>query len=379
MPSSKISRAFSESLVPPMSLTWPTVPTRPTRRPSRNTGVSTAMSNRWPAQSHGSLVTSTSPGTSVSGGYFCQQRLHGARQAEIEHRHGARRMHQRLALGVEQLAGEILRFRDDQRERRADHGEPHLVHHGDEPAPHDLERDRIGLDARHRLGERRARRDQRLRRRRDADRKPQVEIARRPAGCRRAARRWSPRAPRRWPGLRCGRRARARSGRRPRLRRSRSPNQTWRAPLRFCGAAAPRLVQRQFGRRPEHAHAEADRLDRGLAVERGVAPGIDVREGGADRAERGLVDRARRQRHVDLVHLPDEAHVGAALDRDLRARDAGLGEQRAPFGLELAQDRVDRGRVKAVARCAPDTSARARSSAARRGSRGTRRRPRPAE
>ena len=158
MPSSKISRAFSESLVPPMSLTWPTVPTRPTSRPSRNTGVSTAMSNRWPAQSHGSLVTSTSPGSSVSGGILRQQRLHGARQAEIEHRHGARRVHQRLALGVEHLAGEILRLRDDQRERRAAHRQPHLVDHGDEPAPHDLERDRIGLDARHRLGERRARR-----------------------------------------------------------------------------------------------------------------------------------------------------------------------------------------------------------------------------
>jgi hypothetical protein len=85
-----------------------------------------------------------------------QERLHGSRQAEIEHRHGARRVHQRLALGVEQLAGEILCFRDDQREGRADHREPHLVDHGDEPAPHDLQRDRSGLDPRHRVCERRA-------------------------------------------------------------------------------------------------------------------------------------------------------------------------------------------------------------------------------
>ncbi len=175
MPSSKISRAFSESLVPPMSLTWPTVPTRPTSRPSRNTGVSTAMSNRCPAHSHGSLVTSTSPSLQRLGRILGEQRLHGTRQAEIEHRHGARRMHQRLAARVEQLAGEVLRFRDDQRERGADHGQPHLLDHGDEPAPHDLERDRVGLDAAHRLGEPHARRHQCVRRRRDADGEPQVE------------------------------------------------------------------------------------------------------------------------------------------------------------------------------------------------------------
>ena len=53
-----------------MSPTWPTVPVSATSVPLRNTGVTTAMSNRWPAQSHGSLVTSTSPGCSVSGGNF---------------------------------------------------------------------------------------------------------------------------------------------------------------------------------------------------------------------------------------------------------------------------------------------------------------------
>ena len=45
-------------------------PSAPTSLPSRNTGVTTAMSNRWPAHSQGSLVTSTSPGFSVSAGYF---------------------------------------------------------------------------------------------------------------------------------------------------------------------------------------------------------------------------------------------------------------------------------------------------------------------
>jgi hypothetical protein len=36
------------------------------------------------------------------------------------------------------------------------------------------------------------------------------------------------------------------------------------------------------------------------------------------------------------VHLPGQAHVGAAFDGDLRARDPGLGEERASFTFELA-------------------------------------------
>ena len=80
-----------------------------------------------------------------------EQGLHGARQRQVEHRHGARRMGQRLALRIEQFAGEVLRLRDHQREGGAADGEPHLLDHVDEAAPHDLERDRIGLDAAHGL------------------------------------------------------------------------------------------------------------------------------------------------------------------------------------------------------------------------------------
>ena len=71
-------------------------------------------------------------------------------------------MGQRLAVRIEQLAGEILRLRDDQREGGAADGQPHLLDHVDEAAPHDLERDRIGLDAAHGLVERHVGRDDRL-------------------------------------------------------------------------------------------------------------------------------------------------------------------------------------------------------------------------
>ena len=42
---------------------------------------------------------------------FLQQRLHRARQGEVEHRHGPRRVGERVAPCVEQVAGEVLRLR----------------------------------------------------------------------------------------------------------------------------------------------------------------------------------------------------------------------------------------------------------------------------
>ena len=312
MPSSKISRACSESLVPPMSLTWPTVPTRPTRRPSRNTGVTTAMSNRCPAQSHGSLVTSTSPGTSVSAGYFASSAFTAR---------GRQRLNTGMARGEcasgSPLASSSSQAKSCASEMISENAVRQTVSHISSTTVtsrlHMISSE-IGSASMRAIasasgvpgatsacgGAATPIASRRLRLRVDLQ------------ACRRAARRWSPRAPRRSPDLRCGRRARARSGRRPAASTKPSPNQAWRAPLRFCrrgGAAAWSSDSSGVG--PTHAHAEADRLDRGLAVERGVAPGVDVREGGADRAERGLVDRAGRQRHVDLVHLPDEAHVGA--------------------------------------------------------------------
>ena len=54
--------------MPPMSEQCPIEPTSPTICPLRNTGVTTARSKRWPAQTQGSLVMSTSPSSSSLGG-----------------------------------------------------------------------------------------------------------------------------------------------------------------------------------------------------------------------------------------------------------------------------------------------------------------------
>ena len=53
------------------------------------------------------------------------------------------RLRERLAVGVEQVAGEVLALGDDEREGRAADRQPHLLDHGDQPAPHDLEPDRV--------------------------------------------------------------------------------------------------------------------------------------------------------------------------------------------------------------------------------------------
>ena len=83
-------------------------------------------------------------------------------QGQVEHRHGARRMGDLLAVGIQHLAGEVLGLADDQRERRSDHGVPTLLGDVDQPAPHNLEPDGVILDACHRLFERHARRHHRL-------------------------------------------------------------------------------------------------------------------------------------------------------------------------------------------------------------------------
>ena len=51
-----------------MSGAWQVDANQPIIRSPRNTGVTTVRSLIWPAVIHGSLVTSTSPGSSVSGG-----------------------------------------------------------------------------------------------------------------------------------------------------------------------------------------------------------------------------------------------------------------------------------------------------------------------
>ena len=95
---------------------------------------------------------------------FLQQRLYRDRHRQVENRHGARRMGQAFAVGVEQVAGKILCFGHDQTERGAHDGVPHLLHHRHQPRPHNFERYRIGLNQRHRVSDVGFRRNPRRRR-----------------------------------------------------------------------------------------------------------------------------------------------------------------------------------------------------------------------
>ena len=68
-PSSYTSRDSAERIFPPMSAAWHVFAKNAIGRPARKTGVTTVMSLIWPLVCHGSFVSSTSPGRSVSGGY----------------------------------------------------------------------------------------------------------------------------------------------------------------------------------------------------------------------------------------------------------------------------------------------------------------------
>ena len=87
-----------------MSPTWPTVPVSATSLPSRNTGVTTAMSNRWPAQSQGSLVISTSPGTKVAAGNFCSSAFTARGNVRLNTGMARGECARLSPLGVEQVA-----------------------------------------------------------------------------------------------------------------------------------------------------------------------------------------------------------------------------------------------------------------------------------
>ena len=252
-------------------------------------------------------------------------------------------MRQRLAVGIEQLAGEILRLGDDQRKRRTDHGEPHLVDHGDEAAPHDLEIDRIGFDAAHGVGKRHAGRHQRLRKRRDPDRQTQIEVLIDREGV-----------------------ARRHDRGRLTLFHDRRPGDLVAGHQRIAivyggldearaepdlpGALAAlrrhgrrrHLAERERRARSDHADPKADGLDGRRRVERGVTLDIDLRERRPNRGKRRLIENAGRQRHVDLVHLADEPHVGGALDQHVGRRDAGLAERCAAFRFGRGENMVHR-------------------------------------
>ena len=56
--------------------------------------------------------------------------------------------------GIQDLARKVLRLADDEGEGGADDGLPAFLGNVDQPAPHDLEPDRVGLDPGHRVLER---------------------------------------------------------------------------------------------------------------------------------------------------------------------------------------------------------------------------------
>ena len=86
-----------ESLVPPMSPTWPTVPVSATSAPvaehRRDHGDVEQVAGAQP----GIVGDQHVAGLQRLGREFAQQRLHRARQRQVEHRHGARRVRQALA------------------------------------------------------------------------------------------------------------------------------------------------------------------------------------------------------------------------------------------------------------------------------------------
>ena len=61
-----------------------------------------------------------------------------------------------------------------------------------------------------------------------------------------------------------------------------------------------------------------------------------------------VAQRAIRQGHRDVVHLPDEAHVGKAFDTDAGRVDIGCAQLRAALGLELCEQRIEASRIEAV-------------------------------
>ena len=83
-----------------------------------------------------------------------------------------------------------------------------------------------------------------------------------------------------------------------------------------------RLTDRELGRRTADADAEGEDFKLGFVRHAGVARGVDVLEGLADRAI-GIGPELGRDRHVDLMELTDQAHVGGALDDDVFGPGAG--------------------------------------------------------
>ena len=107
-----------------------------------------------------------------------------------------------------------------------------------------------------------------------------------------------------------------------------------------CGA------NRGGGTRAEDA--PVDGLDHGAGVEVSVEPRIFGRERIVDGAQVLARERRGGQRHRDVVNLAEQTHLGSSRDGDFARRDVGVGQQRAPLRLQIAEQGVDRVEIQLV-------------------------------
>ena len=99
------------------------------------------------------------------------------------------------------------------------------------------------------------------------------------------------------------------------------------------------------GSRAGREDAPVDRLDDGAGVDVGVEARVLGDEGGLDGGEVILPEGTGRERHRDVVHLTEEAHLRAPRDGDVGGRHSGFVEERAPLRLEVVEEAIDRREV----------------------------------
>ena len=256
-------------------------------------------------------------------------------------------MCQRLAGRIEEFTGKILRLGNDEAEGGAADGQPHLLHHIHQARPHDLQRDGVGLDPRHRRFDRHAGRHDRIgdRRAGDGDAKIANGIDRQHVA------RWDDGGG--FALLHDGGARDAVAG----FKRIAIPDagideafaeETPARALLFGPARGigSGLAQGQLRLAPRDAQPEADRFHRRIRRQRGVALRVTVGEGAADGGQTDIADRTCGKRHPDLVDLANQAHIGLALHRHILIRHARFGQHRTALGLQRGQKCVHRHRIE---------------------------------
>ena len=142
-PSSKTSRQSADQRLPPTSGLCAIDPAKPTSAPAWKIGVTAVMSGRWPVASQGSLVMTQSPGRQVSAGNFARKCLVVFGRMQEKLAMPPVFSDDAVAVAVHQHAGEVVGLADDGGEGGAQQGGRGLVGDGDQPAPEDLQRDRV--------------------------------------------------------------------------------------------------------------------------------------------------------------------------------------------------------------------------------------------